>query len=271
MADPLSLIALGAAVGGAAGKFVEKAWDSGEKWITTYFANHRPKAIEQAQANSADFLNELAHRVKSLEDNGAVTKAQIESAQEHPDFSVALQKAMLTAAQTDDKEKHQVLARTLAERLNAKPEGLRAMASKMALDALGYMTPSQMRILGLTADILYVTPSAGVSGPQFKQWLENRLAPYGNLTFTPLDLLHLESLSCLKVNAFLSRDLNAILSAKSKEAFEPSMLDTPFGQNLRALWGQGLQGVDVTTVGQLVGIYVSDLLTGGSTTFTGWD
>ncbi len=29
--EPLSIIAIGAAVGGAAGKFVEKAWDSGEK------------------------------------------------------------------------------------------------------------------------------------------------------------------------------------------------------------------------------------------------
>lgn len=35
MTDPLSLIAVGAAVGGAAGKFVEKAWDSGEKWLVT--------------------------------------------------------------------------------------------------------------------------------------------------------------------------------------------------------------------------------------------
>jgi hypothetical protein len=38
--EPLSIIAIGAAIGGAAGKFVEKAWDSGEKWIQTYFKNH---------------------------------------------------------------------------------------------------------------------------------------------------------------------------------------------------------------------------------------
>ena len=62
MADPLSLVALGAAVGGAAGKFVEKAWNSGEKWITSYFADHRPKAIAQAQANSAEFLTVQSSR-----------------------------------------------------------------------------------------------------------------------------------------------------------------------------------------------------------------
>jgi hypothetical protein len=35
MPDPVSMIALGAAIGGAAGKFVEKAWDSGEKWAAS--------------------------------------------------------------------------------------------------------------------------------------------------------------------------------------------------------------------------------------------
>ncbi len=50
MPDPLSLVALGAAIGGGAGKFVEKAWDSGEKWIVSYFANHQEKAREKAEA-----------------------------------------------------------------------------------------------------------------------------------------------------------------------------------------------------------------------------
>ena len=49
MPEPLSLIALGAAIGGGAGKFVEKAWDSGEKWIVSYFANHQEKAREKAE------------------------------------------------------------------------------------------------------------------------------------------------------------------------------------------------------------------------------
>ena len=75
MSDPLSLVAFGAAVGGAAGKFVEKAWDSGEKWITAYLSDHRPKAIAQAHENSADFLNELALRIKALEDRGTISRA----------------------------------------------------------------------------------------------------------------------------------------------------------------------------------------------------
>ncbi|MBI5015869.1 MAG: hypothetical protein HZB55_10310 [Deltaproteobacteria bacterium] len=271
MTDPLSLIALGAAVGGAAGKFVEKAWDSGEKWITVYFADHRPKAIAQAQANSANFLNALAKRVKSLEDRGAVSKEQIESAQEHPDFSVALQKAMLTAAQTEDPQKHQLLARTLADRLGAKPEGMRAMASKIALDAIGYMTPTQLKLLGLIADLLYVNLNSPLPPPAYRHWFESRFSPYAALSFTGLDLLHLESLSCLKHTPIITRDLAAILSKKNSSLYEPAMLESPLGAHIKALWQQGLQAVDLSSVGQLVGVYVSDLLTGGNTSFTGWD
>ncbi len=271
MTDPLSLIAMGAAVGGAAGKFVEKAWDSGEKWITSYFADHRPKAIAQAQANSAEFLNELAKRVKSLEDQGTVSKEQIEVAQEHPDFSVALQKAMLTAAQTEDPQKHQLLARTLADRLGAKPEGMRAMASKLALDAIGYMTPAQLKLLGLIADLLYVNPNLPLLPQQYRQWFEARFAPYAVVSFSNLDLLHLESLSCLKHTPIISKDLAAILTQKNSGAFEPSMLESPLGTHIKALWQQGLQAVDLSSVGQLVGVYVSDLLSGGNTSFTGWD
>lgn len=271
MTDPLSLIALGAAVGGAAGRFVEKAWDSGEKWITSYFADHRPKAIAQAQANSADFLNELAKRVKSLEDSGAVSKEQIETAQEHPDFSVALQRAMLTAAQTEDPQKHQLLARTLAERLGAKPEGMRAMTSKIALDAIGYMTPAQLKLLGLIADLLYVNPNSPLPPRVYQQWFEARFSPYVAASFTNLDLLHLESLSCLKHTPIISRDLTESLARKNSGAFDPVMLESPLGAHIKALWQQGLQSVDLSSVGQLIGVYVSDLLSGGNTSFMGWD
>ncbi|MGO9147025.1 MAG: hypothetical protein ACLQDF_11710 [Desulfomonilia bacterium] len=54
MPEPISMIAVGAAIGGAAGKFVEKAWDSGEKWLSNYFENHRPKAQDKAKEKPAN-------------------------------------------------------------------------------------------------------------------------------------------------------------------------------------------------------------------------
>jgi P2-related tail formation protein len=62
--EPLSIIAIGAAVGGATSKFVEKAWDSGEKWIQTFFKDHKEVAQRIATDNTLDFLNELAQKVK---------------------------------------------------------------------------------------------------------------------------------------------------------------------------------------------------------------
>ena len=77
MMDPGS-IAMGAAIGGVAAKFVDKAWNQGEKWITDYFKDHEPKAVERAQQNSLEFLNELAKRVKTLEEQGKQQKKVIE-------------------------------------------------------------------------------------------------------------------------------------------------------------------------------------------------
>lgn len=49
------------------------------------------------------------------------------------------------------------------------------------------------------------------------------------------------------------------------------MLESPLGQHIKNLWQQGLQAVDLSSVGQLIGVYVSDSLTGGNTSFTGWE
>ena len=45
--EPLSIVAISAAVGGAAGKLVEKAWNSGERWLASYFKDHHPEAQER--------------------------------------------------------------------------------------------------------------------------------------------------------------------------------------------------------------------------------
>jgi hypothetical protein len=270
MADPLSLIAISAAVGGGAGKFVEKAWDSSEKWITSYFADHRPKAIIQAQTNSAEFLNDLAKRIKTLEDSGVVSKQDIESAQEQPDFSIALQKAILVAAQTGNKQKHHLLARAVTERLAANPEGLRAMASRMALDVIGYMTPNQLKLLALSVELLYVKPTSALSKLQFEHWFATRYLPYESLSFTNLDMLHLESISCLKYTPFISRELVTTLSQKCSETLDSEFLSPALGQHIQEMWDLGLESVELTSVGQLVGVYVSDLMTGENTSFSDW-
>lgn len=277
--EPLSIIAIGAAVGGAAGKFVEKAWDSGEKWIQSYFKDHKEVAQQKATDNTMDFLNELAQKVKQLEDSKQIPKDKIESAQDHPDFSAMLQKALLTSAQTDSKDKHIILARLVSERLKSEPESILALGSKMACDAISYATVNQLLILGLAVNFYGIRPNPfppiGVNETNFQEymngWLTQRLKPYEKIEFKQIDITHLESLSCLKVNTFLGRGLNDMFKKDNLVYDFEKMVDIQLRDKMKKIWNDGLQKIDLTTVGQIIGVYVSDLLTNTNTTFDGWE
>lgn len=277
--DPLSIIAIGAAVGGAAGKFVEKAWDSGEKWIQTFFKDHKEVAQQKATENTMDFLNELALKVKQLEESKQISKEKIDSAQDHPDFSALLQKALLTSAQTDNKDKHIILARLVSERLKSEPESILALVSKMACDAISYATVNQLMVLGLAVNFYGIRPNPyppiGINETNFQGWLDNwlivRLKPYQNITFRQIDITHLESLSCLKVNTFIGRGLNDMFKKDSLLYDFEQMRDIPLRDSMKKIWNEGLQKIDLTTVGQIIGVSVSDLLTNTNTTFDGWE
>jgi len=69
------------------------------------FQGSQRSCSKKATENTMEFLNELAQRVKQLEDSGQIPKDKIETAQDHPDFSAMLQKALLTSAQTENKDK----------------------------------------------------------------------------------------------------------------------------------------------------------------------
>lgn len=272
MPDPISFIALGAAIGGGAGKFVEKAWDSGEKWIVSYFANHQEKAREKAEENSAEFLRNLGERVAQLEKTGSMSEEALASAQEDPDFSVVLHKAILSSAQTSNKSKHDLLARLVAERLQAPSESLLSMASKMACDAISYTTSNQLLILGLLTNLLYITPTDQLQSPQQLPWLQARLSPFLGAKPSALDFTHLESLSCLKFESFLTRDLQQLLKQHVGDSFNyEDFALTEMGSKVIAAWdGGGLKSCQLTSVGQLLGVMVSDQYVGGKTNMTGW-
>ena len=278
--EPFSLIALGAAVGGGAGKFVEKAWDSGEKWIQSYFKDHKENAQKQATENSLDFLTELAHRIKQLEDEKKVSKENIDKAQDHPDFSAFLQKALLTSAQTDSKDKHKLLARLVSERLSSQPESVFSLASKMACDALSFTSTNQIMLLGLLTNLyvirLHTFPPIGLTPDKYQEWMDNwitqRLVPFKTLTIGKQDLNHLESLSCLKINQFIGRDLNQIYTVGDFK-FDFNILKTvDLKENIQKFWNESkLQAVDLTTTGQIIGVLASDMISNTQTSFDGWE
>ena len=277
--EPLSIIVISAAAGATAGKFVEKAWDSGDKWIQTFFKDHKQIAQQKATENTMDFLNELAQKVKQLEDSKQVSEDRINTAQDHPDFSALLQKALLTSAQTDNKDKHIILARLVSERLKSNPESILALGSKMACDVISYATVDQLMILGFAVNFYGIRPNpfppSGIQENDFQMWLDKwltaRLKPYQNIKLRAIDITHLESLSCLKVNTFIGRNLNEMFS---KDVFKfdfEQLRDSDLRESMKKTWEEGLQKIDLTTVGQIIGVSVSDLLTNTNTTFNGWE
>ena len=119
MPEPITTILAAGAAGAATGKFVEKAWDSGERWIRAFFRDHQGKLIEKAADNSKAFLNELAAKVARLEESQQVDRAVIDRALEEPNFGALLQKALIGSAQTASDEKHDILASLVTNRLLA--------------------------------------------------------------------------------------------------------------------------------------------------------
>ena len=265
MADPVSLIVLAAGVGSVAGKFTECAWDLGKKWLAERFKGHTEKAAAQARENAGQFLIELANRLKQLEDSKTVPEETIKSAQDDPDFSILLQKAMLNSAQTSNKEKHQLLARLVADRLNGTAESRLSVMAKLACDAIPNLTTRQLHLLGLLANIYEFDFTTPLPATQFHQELVARFRPYVGLEFDFHDLSHLEAVSCVRNSSPAGRDFEATLRGRNKNGeFDLERFRSePTGKSILEMWNRWqLWGVTPMTTGMLVGIYVSDSLAG---------
>lgn len=279
--EPLSIVAISAVVGGIAGKFTDKAWGLGEKWLSDYLRGHAPKAQERAQQNALDFLSELAQQVKKLEQQTERYGRAIEDSLDDPGFSVLLQKAMISSAEISDKQKHELLARLVSDRLTKQSESPFALSSKLACDAMSALNVRQLKILGVLANLFFLRPAGfpPLSAPKeilntwFQNWLIKRLQVYGDLTFTDLDLLHLESFSCVKWDPMVSRHLQDLFAYAKESGFGfdyEAFSATDVGKRIIQLWKTGLEHAIPTTVGELIGIYVSDMLTSSTTSLEGW-
>ena len=76
------------------------------------------------QQNSLGFLSELAKKVKDLEEKGEQQRKIIDESLNQPDFAALLQKAMVHSALTEDKQKQELLAQLVANRLSGETESM---------------------------------------------------------------------------------------------------------------------------------------------------
>lgn len=275
MVDPVTI-----AVGGGVGaKLVEKAWEKGEQWLADYYEDHGDAVQEQARENAGEFLLALAGKVDELEEKMETEgelKERIESALRDPDFAKLVQDSILTAARTDEEVKHELLAQMVSKRLQHDTEDLVARATVLACDAVRALDRDQLMYLGLAAQTYHMHP---LEIPEeevdayFLDWLQTGFQPYLEVTpLSPIEIAHLESASCLSFRSFVSRNLRDLLTPPPPETdkeewpVEEFLEETQEGQHLQEIWGQ-LQKITLTSTGDVIGVAVTEWLTGEEVVF----
>lgn len=273
--DPVSIAVTSAAIGGVAGKFVEKAWNLGEKWIIGYFKSHGKEAQEKAKENALSFLAKVAESVKIIQDNtktDPVTLDVINTSFKDPDFSAVLQRAIVTSARTPSDDKHKILARLITERLLAKSDDMISLASSVAVEAISALKAKHLYVLGLSVLVEGIRPTnfpEDLPPEQLNQvardwWLKN-LSPLIQKVedLTDIDIRHLVGVNCIEYESFIGRDLTKILKSGFGDwEIDKFLSETEEGKKLKEYYNKYLQKMTLTSAGQLIGIYVKDQVTG---------
>lgn len=289
--DPNTALMVSSAVSGAAGALVQQTLTSGGSWLKDRFAGHQANAMQQAIANVNDFLDELGARVQRMEESNLALRERIADAMSHPDYSILMQRAVLAAAQTDNHDKHILLAQLVSERLRVDEDTTLARACKMACDAVENLASRQLNILGFLYTITHLqfphpaVTSIEVSQALEIQWLVATLSPYRTTGCTLVDRMHLESVGSIvaqrgtpQVAAPLGRAMVVLpkLVGLLTSTIDPSFpyqqfIQTPAGLAAQALYDDASLGtVALTMTGSLIGMFVADTLASRPTDITAW-
>ena len=267
MPDPISLIALGAAVGGAAGKFAEKSWEIAEGWLRERFGSHSATARQQAEHNAAQFVRELAI---SLEKSGVASRT-IEKASTHPQFSVVLQSAVIGAAQTSEASKHLLMAKLVANRLSSEAESTYSLASQLAIQAICQTTHRQLTLLAVACFLHEIRPKHVTSTKAYLDWLDIWISKFSGFAFHDIDARHLVAVACVTYDPTSERSLEWLLRLKGGEkCMKARVLGLASIQALEIDWSEGLNGVMLTSVGSIVGGLALDHTVGSDSGLPGW-
>ena len=274
--DPL-IFAIGASASGTATTVIKTLWGREEKALDPSYKDYHNKSKELAQKNLSKFLDELRVRTNRFEktfkdDPGA--RERIKSALADPDFTVLQMNAMIVSTGTSVVEKHQLLARLVADRMLSEKESWKALAIDRACKAVPRLSITQLGVLGILSMIYGAKPaSPGQEVPAedfhdwWSRWIEEMISPLLPLgETTEIDYTHLVSVSCCTFEFIGYRNLTHILSPSSARGGEwdgdKFLVESETGQALSTLWAAGMQRAFPTSVGRLIGVHVHSLYAG---------
>lgn len=269
----LSTVVLSAGVGGAAGAFVKEVTEHGVDWLIELVASHSEDVQAAAQENARRFLIRLAQRVERLEAELPVDGKQIlDNALSDPGTSLVMRRALVSAAATNSDDRHQILADLIAQRLNADPDDLVALAGGAACDVVCALTTRQMNLLALAVRIYDIrpiadgplrTPDQAAYDQDVLKWWEPLDALVRNCVgVSRMDFRHLDAMSCIYTRSFRA-DLLAVLSLINEPPFKLSPADLqrqPWWPDLNNIWELGLGNAYATSIGGMVGTMRHDMV-----------
>lgn len=255
---------------GAAGALVKQLADKGVDWLIQLVGSHSPAVQEQAQRNAQNFLIRLAKRVEILEaELPAAQRDVFEEALSHPGSSLLMQKALVSAAATENDDRHEILSELIAQRLTAGADDMIALVGSAACDVVSALSSRHIRLLGVIARLFAIRPINLPKITEQSKYDEFLLSWWGVLNplsggldkTTGIDLQHLEGLSCIRISIG-SKDLSKIIASPlSLSELKPTMEKfeaMPWWPRLKHAWDIGVKSANLTSIGSLVGTLYHD-------------
>jgi len=277
LADPIIV----PAIGGVAGAFATQLAGAAGAWLRERFSGHTELAYQRAHNNSEAFIINLSNRLQNIENSMAEDQSIVSKmgqAMEHPDVAAAIQDALYSAARTNDPQKHDLLSRAITERMLSDHDGVQALATNQALSVIPRLSPIHLDALGLTTLVYSIRPTLDSAIPpktiarELEFWLASQVSlylPIDDVSY--MDAKHLMSNGCLIFQGNFSNDLKRVLSPDGVDDFEwtsDGFFESELGQKLQSAWGSFGTHCQLTSVGEIIGIYVHDSKSGRRTEIT---
>lgn len=258
-------------ISGAAGSFITLFATKGTDWLIELVGSHSEAVQKKTLRNTQNFVERLAKRVEELEKELPPDKKEIfDEALSHPSSSLLIRKALVTAASTENDDRHEILSELIAQRLTADAEDMVALVGAAACDVVSALSSRQIRLLGNMATLMHMSPIAvpaiteqSAYDTALLSWLEplNQLSE-GLEETTNLDIIHLEGLSCISITTIGEHTINKVISSKFPSPdFNPTIEKfeaMSWWPRIKHIWDIGGNKAHLTSIGALIGTLYHD-------------
>lgn len=252
-------------------------------------ASQTPVAQERAAVNALGFIERFATRFEAAAKRLLPNRSPVSTVQDgfaDPDAGALMRHAIISAARTSSEERHEILARAVANRLTADAESRQAVASSMAVEAVPRLAGIHLDLLGVAAFVYYIAPVLKVPDlkpfypaasqtkeeralawkkahalvEEYSQWVRSSIEALGlRSPVSQADYLHLVSAGCLIYDHAVERSLGSVLtppeldlnspdSIFASNAFGPILAPLAHSEDLKGFHGVWVNGLQHATL-----------------------